>query len=175
MEKINEKITGRHHQQSNSGWRLNQWDKWWAAHHLQIIREDEKASSGLIQEEKHRIISIPEDHKDNPLWRNNSQRHHCWEVPELERVCIHIWIQAKVDPNRNTPMHIIVTMMKTTDRDRILKEEISEKESYTKEWPSELQIYLRQPLGMKEVVIYSKKKNLNEMNASPARFPFRFK
>ena len=51
------------------------------------------------------------------------------EVQEVQRV------PKKLDPRRNTPRHIIITLHKVKDKERILKQHEKRRELPTKEFP----------------------------------------
>ena len=94
------------------------------------------------------------------------------EVQEAQRV------PKKLDPRKHTPMHIIITLPKTTDKERILKA-AREKETVTyKGVPIRLSAdFLRETLqarrGWKEVFQVMKGKDLHPRLLYPAKLSFR--
>ena len=56
------------------------------------------------------------------------------EVQEAQRV------PKKLDPRRNTPRHIISTLPKIKDKDRILKQQEKRRQLPTKEFPKDYQL-----------------------------------
>ena len=95
------------------------------------------------------------------------------EVQEAERV------PKKLDPRRNTPRHIIITLPKIKDKERILK--AREKETVTyKGVPIRLAAdfskeILQARRGWKEVLEVMKGKDLHPRLLSPPKLSFRMK
>ena len=94
------------------------------------------------------------------------------EVQEAQRV------SKKLDPRRNTPRHIIITLPKMKDKERILKAAI-EKETVTyKGVPKRLSAdfskeTLQARRGWKEVLEVMKGKDLHPRLLYPAKLSFR--
>ena len=95
-----------------------------------------------------------------------------WEVQEAQRV------PKKLDPRRNTPRHIIITLPKITQKERIL-EAARDKETVTyKGVPIRLSAdfskeTLQARRGWKEVFEVMKGKNLHPRLLYPAKLSFR--
>ena len=93
------------------------------------------------------------------------------EVQEAQRV-------PKLDPRKHTPRHIIITLAKVKDKERILKA-TTEKETVTyKGVPIRLSVdFSKQTLqarrGWKEVFQVMKSKDLHPRLLCPAKLPFR--
>ena len=94
------------------------------------------------------------------------------EVQEAQRV------PKKLDPRKHTPMHIIITLAKIKDKERILKV-ATEKETVTyKGVPIRLSVdFLKETLharrGWKEVFKVRKDKDLHPRLLYPAKLSFR--
>ena len=94
------------------------------------------------------------------------------EVQEAQRVL------KKLDPRRNTPRHIIITLPKTKDKEKILKA-AREKETVTyKGVPTRLSAdfskeILQARRGWKDVLKVMKAKDLHQRLLYPAKLSFR--
>lgn len=79
-----------------------------------------------------RIIGVPETQEENLQAESTVKNIITEKLPELKKTCDQILharrVPAKKDPRRNTPRHIIVTMMNPTERDRILQAARSKRE-----------------------------------------------
>ena len=94
------------------------------------------------------------------------------EVQEAQRV------PKKLDPRRNTPRHIIITLAKTKDKERILKA-ARENETVTYKGVPIRSDFLKETLrarkGWKEVFEVMKGKGLYPRLLYPAKLSFRWK
>ena len=105
---------------------------------------------------------------------NLAEEIHFQEVQEAQRV------PKKLDPRRNTPRHIIITLPKIKDKERILKA-TREKETVTyKGVPIRLTAdfskeTLQARRGWKKVFKVMKGKNLHSRLLYPAKLSFRMK
>ena len=93
----------------------NLWDNFKCSN-IQIIREPEEEEE---QEIENLFENIMKENFPNPAKETDFQ-----EVQEAKRV------PKKLDPRRNTPRHIIITLPKIKEKERILKA-VREKETVT--------------------------------------------
>ena len=85
------------------------------------------------------IIGVPEGEKEEQEIENLLENIMKENFPNLTNdLDMQVWdalsVPKKVDPRRNTPRHIIITLPKIKDKERILKA-AREKELPTKEFP----------------------------------------
>ena len=122
------------------------------------------------EEEEHKIENLFEQiMKEN--FPNLSKEIDFWEVQEAQRV------PKKLDPRRNTPRHIIITLAKIKQKERIL-EATREKDTVTyKGVPIRLSAdfskeILQARRGWKEVFQVMKSKDLQPRLLYPAKLSF---
>ena len=87
-------------------------------------------------------------------------------------------VPKKLDPKRNTPKHIIITLPKMKDKERILKAAREKETVAYKGVPMKLSAHfsketLQARRGRKEVFQVMKGKNLHPRLLYPAKLPFR--